>query len=361
MADAGLPLFRAHPILARHLPRQPFLESATPVEPLPLAGAAPGALYVKRDDRSCPLYGGNKPRKLEFVIGRALARGSRLLVTTGGLGTNHGLATTILGRSVGLRTALVLVDQPATETVRETLRLQCAYGAEQIAARNVAGAAAVVAALLARATLRGDRPTLVPTGGSSALGDVGFVSAAFELAEQIRAGALPEPQTIVVPIGSGGSVAGLVLGLRLAGLESRVLGVLVTDILPPSPARLARAARATLALLRGADPSIPAARFGARDFPVVRDQLGAGYGAPTPAALEAVREAASLGIRLETTYTGKALAEIRARIDRGALGAGPTLFWNTYNGIDVAKAAPGNIGETALPAAIRRALSRCTV
>jgi len=360
VADAALPLFRAFPALERALPRHPFVQAPTPVEPFLLDGAPPGTLFVKRDDRSCPLYGGNKPRKLEFLIGRALARGTKTLVTTGGLGTNHGLAMTILGRSVGIASVLVLVDQPATPAVRETLRLQQAYGARQLAARNVAGAVVQTLRALAASALRGERPQLVPTGGSSARGDVGFVSAGLELAEQVRAGLLPEPETIVVPVGSGGSMAGLVLGLRLAGLRSRVAGVLVSDILPPSPARLARAARATLRLLRRADPGIPDGRLGAADFPLQCDQLGSGYGAPTRQGQDAVAAAAQLGIRLDNTYTGKALAALRARMALGARGAGPVLFWNTYNSVDVASAAPCALDESELPPGIRKALRRAS-
>lgn len=358
MAGTDLPLLRAFPAIARALPRIPFIRVPTPVEPLALGGIAPGTLFVKRDDRSCPLYGGNKPRKLEFLLGRARARGCRTLVTTGGLGTNHGLAMTILARSAGISSVLVLVDQPVTPGVRETLRLHLAYGATQIAARNVGGAALQTLRALAVSALHGERPQLVPTGGSCALGNVGCVSAGFELAEQIRAGECPEPETIYVAVGTGGSAAGLAVGLRLAGLRSRVQGVLVLDILPPSPARLARAARATLRLLRRADPSIPELKFDASDFPLVRDQLGAGYGAPTPAATEAVAAAAAAGLRLETTYTGKTLACIRALAARGALGKGPVLFWDTYNAIDVAAAAPRSVSEADLPRGIRRAIAR---
>ena len=100
------------------------------MEPLRIAGIGGAQLLVKRDDGSCTSYGGNKPRKLEFVIGSCLERGIRRLVTTGGLGTNHGLATTILGREAGLSTTLVLVDQPLTEKVRESLLFFAAYGAE---------------------------------------------------------------------------------------------------------------------------------------------------------------------------------------------------------------------------------------
>ncbi len=358
MADAELPLFRAFPALERALPRAPFIRSPTPVEPLALDGAAVGTLFVKRDDRSCPLYGGNKPRKLEFLLGRARDQGAKTLVTTGGLGTNHGLAMTILARSIGLGSVLVLVDQPLTPAVRETLRLQRAFGARQIAARNVPGAALHVLWALANATLHGQRPQLVPTGGSSALGNVGFVSAGLELAEQIRAGLLPEPATIFVPVGTGGTMAGLWLGLRLAGLATRVVGVVVTDILPPSPSRLARAARATLRLLRRADPSVRGVEIRASDFPLVRDQLGAGYGAPTAAAQDAVAAAERLGLRLETTYTGKALAALRDALAGPDQPAAPVLFWNTYNGVDVAAAAPSGVTERDLPSGVRRAMAR---
>lgn len=357
VAEGTLALHRAFPALAAALPRLVFTRLPTPVDRLPLAGSGTPPIYVKRDDVSGPLYGGNKPRKLEFVIGRALARGARTLVTTGGLGTNHGLAMTILGRSVGLSSVLVLVDQPATPEVRETLRLQCAFGARQVAARNVAGAVALTLRELAAAWARGERPALVPTGGSSAVGDVGFVSAGLELAEQVRAGQLPAPGTIYLPIGSGGSVAGLVLGLRLAGLATRVAGVLVTDILPPSPARLLFAARATLRLLRRADPSVPAVLLTRADFPVLGDQLGPGYGAPTPAARDALAAAADAGLRLDTTYSAKALAALRARAAEGATGAEPILFWDTYNGVDVAASAPP-AHESDLPAGIRRAILR---
>jgi len=357
---AELALFRAYPAARGKLPRAEFVQTPTPVDALELdrSGLAGAKLYVKHDERSCPAYGGNKPRKLEFVIGDALERGARTLVTTGGLGTNHGLATTILGAAAGLKTILVLVHQPVTEAVRKNLLLQASYGARQVYGANVAGAAMQTLRVLAGALLRGDRPVLVPTGGSSACGNLGLVSAGLELAEQVRAGALPEPEQVYVPVGSGGTLAGLVLGLRLAGLRARALGVLVTDILPPAPARLARAARRTLSLLRGADPSVPGLAIDRSDFCLVKSELGAGYGAPTPAAVQAVELAAGAGLSLDLTYAGKCLAAILNRARRKELGPGPILFWNTYNAVDVALGAPRQIRPDELPRGIRRALAR---
>lgn len=345
-------LLRRHPAL-RALPRTPFVLSPTPVAPLLLAGLAPGACFVKRDERSCALYGGNKPRKLEFVLGAAAARNAHRLVTTGGVGTHHGLATAILGRSLGMATTVVCVPQPLTKHVLEQLEAMLAFGAELRFARSVPGAAVQTVRALARSALAGERPQLVPTGGSSALGDIGFVSAAFELAEQIETGALPAPNEIYLPIGSGGSLSGLVLGARLAGLRARIIGVLVTDILPPGPRRIAALARATLARLRRLDPTLPAVSIGPADFEITRAQVGPGYGAETEAGRSAAQRAGDAGLTLEQTYTAKCLAELLARHADGR-SKPPSLFWNSYNAVDFWSHAPARPGLAGLPASLQR-------
>lgn len=349
-----LALFRAFPALRDALPRCPLLGGPTPVEPLALAGFAAGTLYVKRDECSAPGYGGNKPRKLEFLLAAALARGSRRLVTTGGIGTNHGLATTIHGARVGLATTLVLIDQPMTPEVREKVLLDAAYGAKLVYGRSVVGAVLATARVMAAAQLRGERPTRIPTGGSSPLGCVGFVSAAFELAEQVRAGVLPEPADLYVPVGTAGTQVGLQLGARLAGLRTRVVGVLVTDILSPTPERMLRTAQATLALLRRADASVPDPDLTLDDFCLLGGHVGGGYGAPTTAGRAAVEAAAAAGLALDTTYTGKCLA---ALIERAAETTdGPVLFWNTHNAVDAIAAAPRPLDPGMLPRSLARRL-----
>jgi len=349
-------LFAAFPGLRDRLPRVPFLAGPTPVSRWDLPGLAGTELWIKHDERSGTLYGGNKPRKLEFVIGAARARGARRLVTTGGLGTNHGLATTVLGRAAGLATSLVLLHQPVTEEVRRKLLLDAAWGADLVYRRSVPGVALGVAAVLVRSTLRGERPFLVPTGGSSPVGNGGFVSAGLELGLQVDAGLLPAPGSVWVPVGTGGTLAGLVVGLRLAGLTTRVVGVLVTDVLAPHPARLARAARATAARLRRLDSRIPPVSAVPEDFELVTDQVGPGYGAATPAARDAVHIAREAGLTLETTYTGKCLAALRARAAAGELGQEPVLFWNTHNAVDAAANAPVLPDPRRLPPALRRAV-----
>jgi D-cysteine desulfhydrase len=353
-----LALFRRFPKLAA-LPRTPLIAAPTPVEPLRIAGVPGGALFVKRDDLSSPVYGGNKARKLEFALAAAAARGARRLVTTGGIGTHHGLATAIFGRTLGIKTSVVVVPQPVNEHVRAQLRALLAFGAELLPARSVPGAALQVVRAFTAATLRGEKPSWLPTGGSSALANISFVSAAFEVAEQIEAGVLPEPAEIYLPIGSGGTFAGLVLGAKLAGLRARIVGVLVTDILPPGPVRLARLARASLALLRRHEPSLPTVEITPADFEVVRAQLGAGYGATTPAAEAAVLACRDAGLALETTYTAKCMAEVLARLADGRART-PVLFWNTYNSADFWKTAPEPVAEDRLPRAIQRWLAEAS-
>lgn len=345
-------LFRAFPTLSARLPHHPFLSGTTPVTPLSGAGL-PGGMYVKRDEESTPGYGGNKPRKLEFLVGAACERGAGRLVTTGGLGTNHGLATTMLGRAAGLATTLILVDQPLTSEVRESLRLFTAWGAQIVDARNVPGAILRGSAAFARSLLRGERPVLVPAGGSNPTGILGAVSLALELGEQVRDGALPEPVNLYVAVGTGGSLAGLVLGLRLAGLATRPIGVLVNDILPPAPRPLARLAKRALALLRHADRSVPDIAISPGDFSLVTRQLGPGYGAPTAAAHEAITLAAHGGLRLDPTYTGKGFAEVLARARSGELET-PSLFWNTFNSADPWAGAPAPPAPAALPPRLRK-------
>jgi D-cysteine desulfhydrase len=351
--NTELALFRAYPKLVDRIERYPVLSGPTPVEPLDLEGIPDDQLFVKRDDHCSPRIGGNKPRKLEFVVGSALARRARRLVTTGGLGTHHGLATTIVGRDAGLATTLVLVRQPVTREVQHLLLLDAAYGARLVYGAGVAGAAAQVLRVLSASWLAEERPFLVSTGGSSTRGCIGIVSAALELAEQVREGLLPAPRQVYMPVGTGGTLAGLVAGFRLAQLPTRAVGVLVTDILPPSPRRLARLAVQAIGFLRARDPGVPQVDISPSDFDLVSDQLGPGYGTPTQSGREAMASAATANLHLDATYTAKCLAEIRHRARSGTL-PGPVLFWNTHNGVDLAARAPRALDAGTLPPRFRR-------
>ncbi|HEX8207750.1 MAG TPA: pyridoxal-phosphate dependent enzyme, partial [Solirubrobacteraceae bacterium] len=211
--------------MKRHLlelaPSRPCVElCALPTPVRPLEKLAPG-LWMKDDSRTAPLWGGNKPRKLEWLIGDAKARGRRTLLTFGGLATNHGLATALYAREHGLDCVLALLDQPRDDHVERQLERIHASGAHVYVTHTKARTFAVLPWL----ALRHGRAYLVPPGGSSPVGALGFVEAALELAEQVRAGELPEPGTVWCALGSGGTAAGLALGLRLAGLRTKVRAV----------------------------------------------------------------------------------------------------------------------------------------
>jgi D-cysteine desulfhydrase len=297
--------------------------------------AAPGLgpdVWVKDDARSAAPWGGNKPRKLEWVLADARARGRRTILTFGGIGTNHGLATALYARREGIDCVLALAEQPRGEHVErqlERLRVAAARVYLTGTARRTALAAPLIA--LRHSQLRPPRPPyLLAPGGSSPVGALGFVEAGLELAEQVAGGELPEPRSVVVALGSGGSAAGLAAGFAIAGLRTRVDAVLVNDQLRLSETGVLRLAGRTLRLLgkRGADVS--GARLGAGAVRMVEGFMGAGYGHATRAGDEARALGGDAeGLALDPVYTGKALAAVLA----GAPGGGPVVFWNTNNGV----------------------------
>jgi D-cysteine desulfhydrase len=302
---------------ARHFPRLELGEAPTPVRPLAGLGAD---LWMKDEGRFGTLWGGNKVRKLEWTLADALAGGKRTIVTAGALGTNHGLATALYGRAQGLEVTLALVDQPLDDHVRAQLARIEASGATVRRTHGRARTLAATPAILVRAR----RPYYLPVGGSSPRGCLGYVDAALELGRQVEAGELPEPSHAVVAIGSGGTAAGLMAGLPLAGLSTRVVGIAVYGKRSPSTRRIARLARRTLALLDHQGGVLA-------PFDLRTDWLGAGYGHRTPEAEAATRLAREReDLELDPVYTSKAVAALLELRQDGALGSGPVLYWHTY-------------------------------
>jgi D-cysteine desulfhydrase len=284
-------------------------------------------LWVKDESRyGDGAWAGNKVRKLEWIIPEALRRRTNTLVTVGGIGTHWGLACALYGRDHGLRTVLGLVDQPVDDHVRQQLVRLEASGAQIHRYAGVRQLRRAAPWLIARNIRGGRMPWYLPAGGSNPVGSLGYVETALEIAEQVRAGDLPEPATVVTAIGSGGTAAGLALGLRIAGLKTRVFGAVVNDSFPLDAPVIARLATSTASLLasRGAGdlPSVEAA-----DLRTADDWLGSTYGDPTPASTAMVDRAAGLGLELEPVYTGKALAAIA---DLGRTLEGPVLWLNTH-------------------------------
>jgi D-cysteine desulfhydrase len=292
-------------------------------------GRAP--IWVK-DDGAYSEFGGNKARKLEWLLAAAVRRGKRTVLTGGALGTNHGLATARFASRLGMRTVLVLVPQPDSEHVRRQLERIRETGAELHFSRGVWRSYLLGAALLvARTSPPFNVPYFVRPGGSVPLGCVGYVEAARELHDQIEAGELPAPSHVVVALGSGGTAAGLAAGIKLFGLRSRLVCVLVNDLIRVDATTVARLARRTLRLLGRHGVDAEGTEIAAADVVVERDWLGDGYGHPTVQAERAIGLLAELeSMRLEPVYTGKAMAALLELNRRGAFGDGPVLFWQTY-------------------------------
>lgn len=306
----------------------------TPVRQLTELGDVGGEAPVWiKDDGAYSDVGGNKARKLEWLLADARRRRKRTVLTGGALGTNHGLATATFASRLGMRTILVLVPQPETEHVRAQLARLRSCGAELHLAPGFATSYLLAAWLIAARTGRGQgSPYRIPPGGSNALGSIGYVEAAFELAGQIERGELPEPSHVVVALGSGGTSAGLLAGMGLAGMRSRLVCILVSDIIRMDARRITARAKRTLVLVERHGADVGGASPSPDDLTVEEDWLGRGYGHSTEAGERAIRLFAERAhVTLEPVYTAKAVAALLDLNRRGAFGTGPVLYWHTYS------------------------------
>jgi D-cysteine desulfhydrase len=319
-----LPLFRRFPPLAHRIPHLPLTDLPTPVERLALGDAV---LWVKRDDRSGAEYGGNKVRKLEFLLGAAREAGVPRLITAGAAGSHHCLATTVYGRRHGFDLTLVLFPQPVTPHVREVLSAVAVRGAEIHPVPRME----LVPAGLLRERLRHRRSgcAVIPPGGSSPEGTLGYVSAGLELAAQVEAGEMPAPDVIHVAAGTLGTAVGVAIGLEMAGVPSRVHAVRVVGRLVANRRTLRGLVRRTLARLSASGATVPEAGRVLARIELSGRHLGGGYGVPTPAGEAAIREGRDAGLVLDSTYTGKvaAAALASARTDPGRVH----LYWHTLS------------------------------
>ena len=358
VAPRTFPIYARYPELEGALPRLTLGNGPSPLVPLDHLSARLGGppLWVKNDGLYGGLYGGNKVRKLEFVLADAVRRRSRTIITFGAIGTNHGLATALYAGQLGLRTVLILVDQPVDDHVRAQVWRLHRAGAILHRSGTVVRTALLAPLLAARYFdwRRGRPPYLLPMGGSSPLGAVGYVNAAFELADQVAAGDLPEPARIFVALGSGGTAAGLLLGLRLAGLRSRLVAVRVSDVVPLLPKTVTRLADRTAALLRRRGAQLPRADLRPEDVTVLSDWLGGGYGHPTAEAQraqDAMRE--TEGLQLEGVYTAKTVAALIDLVQEGRLAEGPVLYWHTFNALPLPSGPLEDADPSRLPRAFR--------
>lgn len=305
------------------IPRVRLAALPTPLEPLPRLSAALGGprLLVKRDDLTGLAMGGNKTRKLEYVLADAQSNGARTLITVGAAQSNHCRQTAALAARMGLGCILVLNGDPRQSPSGNYL-LDQLFGAEIVWTTRDDRAAALQKAF-ETAWEAGRRPYLIPLGASNPIGALAYENAFQEFLAQ--SGAWGQVDWIVVASSSGGTQAGLALGARRAGWHGRVMGISIDepeDDLKEIIAHLASEAADRL----GAD-----LRLKPEDIFVNAEFLGAGYGVLGAPEREAIRLFAQTeGLLLDPVYTGRAAAGMIALIRQGFFKPGETvLFWHT--------------------------------
>ena len=275
-------------------------------------------LWVKRDDVCADPLGGNKVRALEFLLGGVSKDDS--VVTVGSAGSTHALAVATYGKRLG---AKVSVGRWKQEMNDSATRIAQRVGA--IAKRAPIFRTPVEAfawAWLERA--RGAR--WIPAGGSSPLGILGHVNAGLELVGQIDAGVFPAPAVVVVPLGTGGTAAGLALAFAIAKRDIRVVGARVVPRIVARLARIRRLANDTAKLIeRNAGVQLP--RVGTEAITIVHESYGGAYGRETIEARTATDQFRTVSsIELDSTYSAKAFATALDFAERT-----PTLFWLTFD------------------------------
>lgn len=319
-----------YPVLEKTVPYIELGSWPTPLERLPGISAAP-LLLIKREDLSHPVYGGNKVRKLELILADVRRKGFREVITSGGLGSHHILAVAALGREVGLRTTGLFFSQPVNEHVQKNLLLEVEFGAEMHYVRNYLGVALNYLRYYLARRLNPRRKTyLLMPGGSNALSSLGYIGAVVELEQQLREEGLPDPDALFVAAGTGGTAAGLLAGIALTGMETKLHAVRVVPPVLLGRKKIVGLARSSLKLLgrRGVDTGEAVRRLESRLY-LEEGYLGEGYGFATAEADAAMSCFRENGIRLEGCYTGKAAAACLDYCDRKEGASGTVLFMHT--------------------------------
>ncbi|MHA1382887.1 MAG: 1-aminocyclopropane-1-carboxylate deaminase/D-cysteine desulfhydrase [Candidatus Helarchaeota archaeon] len=320
-------------------------------------------LWVKCDNITNPHYGSNKPRKLEFLLADVIAHKKNTIVTIGGIGSNHHLSLAIFCQEKyngvqDIKPIFIMFKQPVTEDVKKKLLIFYSCGVKRLGGEMIyTGELTAIAHLYLIQRLKKKRKDtcFMFAGGSDKIGTLGYVCGALELKDQVDNGELPEPDYIFVTVGSAGTMAGLDLGCKLAGLKSEVIGVRVTSKMAFfknffSASRAVRSlAKKTYKLLRKKSKSIPKIKFGKLPT-ILHNFYGEAYGKVT---LEA-RNAIDLfyekeDIILDGTYTGKTAAGMIDFIEKKKPKDKIILLWNTYNSVDITQYLDPAVKYTDLP------------
>lgn len=344
-SEEKLPIFDILPGLAQQVPHVDLGVLPTPVEAatqLEKAIDSKANLFIKRDDLSSGIYGGNKVRKLEFTLGDVLKQGSQRMITGGGLGSHMANSVAAFGQAYGIKTDVILFKQPLNEHVKQNMLLNHHFGATMEYSSNYAAFAVDIAKQYAVETVKDmQKPYLILPGDSNPLSNLGYVNAAFEIKQQVMRGEIPEPDYIFVAAGSCGTMAGLLVGLRLAGMKTKLVGVQVSDGMITNERTVAHLASKTFDFIReNSSAPIPDINISPDDISMKHDYIGSGYGQPSQkaeVAIDLLKE--HQGVKLDPTYTGKAMAAMIDFAKSPANKGKNVMFINTLNSRDLSQQA----------------------
>lgn len=308
--------------LLASVPRCHFAHLPTPLEPLTRLSAEVGGppLWIKRDDCTGLAVGGNKTRKLEFLVGEALEQGADTLLSFGAVQSNHARQTAAAAARAGLACRLVLVDmveysEPAYENSGNVL-LDHLLGAEITIVSSQAEAASAAGRIIDEETAAGRKVYGIPTGGSNAVGALGYVDCAREIFRQNRDQGV-RVGTVVTAVSSAGTLAGLAAGFAALDPDVNVVGINVYDKDFEAQETTLRGLAAEVCETLGIQRPEPSRVELRHEF------LAEGYGVPNAGVMDVVQRVASVeGVLLDPVYTGKAMAGLLSLIAGGSLGDG---------------------------------------
>jgi D-cysteine desulfhydrase family pyridoxal phosphate-dependent enzyme len=304
-----------------------FAPEPTPIEPMPRLASVIGGgprLFVKRDDAIGFGFGGNKIRKLAFVVARARSEGADTLITAGGVQSNHARATAAVAAKLGWRAVLVANGAPQEKATANAL-LDVLLGADVVYVGRREERKAKMDEVAANVRAAGRTPFVIPIGASTPLGALGYVQAMLELLDQ-----MPPPDAIVHSTSSGGTQAGLVAACRLLGLPTRIVGISADDPAGAIQAQVRAIVGGIGDVIRLDAMAMQAIAHGTA-IEVDDRFVGDGYGIPTAASQEALQLAARTeALFLDPTYTAKAMAALIAYVRQQRFKEGQAvLFWHT--------------------------------
>jgi D-cysteine desulfhydrase family pyridoxal phosphate-dependent enzyme len=335
-----------------NLPRVSLLRSPTPLQEAPRLAAAIGVrrVLIKRDDLTDLALGGNKVRKLEFLLGDAMARKADTIITTASAHSNFLRIASAGARRLGMRPILVVRGQPDAPPEGNLLLMRLfAAKIHYIDTKDPHADSTI--ALMRRLehgiTERGGRPYVIHLAAFSAgLATVGYVTAALELADQLKERNLA-CEHVVLAVGSGGTYGGLLLGLRAAGITSHLLGASVNTAASEMRWRIRDQIHAAEEIL-----SLPRL-VGEDEIDITDEHVGPGYGIPTSESLEAVTLAARTeGLLFDPIYTGKAWTALAHAVRTGIITQAETIVFIHTGGAPNTFVHGGKISDALAPALV---------